>query len=67
MKNMDSIISSHNKQVLQPHNKNYGCNCRKKENFPLDNKCLTPNIIYKAQITNKTNDEYEKYLGAAET
>ena len=67
MKNMGSIISSYNKQVLQPRNKNYGCNCRQKEDFPLDNKCLTPNIIYKAQITNKTNDEHEKYLGAAET
>ena len=45
----------------------YGCNCRKKENCPLDNKCLTPNIIYEAQITNNTNDERKKYLGAAET
>ena len=45
----------------------YGCNCRKKENYPLDNKCLTPNIIYEAQITNNTNDEHKKYLGAAET
>ena len=30
MKNMGSIISSHNKQVLQPQSKNYECNCRKK-------------------------------------
>ena len=66
MKNMGSIISSHNKQVLQPRNQNYGCNCRKKENCPLDNKCLTPNIIYEAQISN-TNDEHKKFLGAAET
>lgn len=26
MINMNSIISSHSKQVLQPSNKNYGCN-----------------------------------------
>ena len=39
----------------------------KKKNVRLDNKCLTLNIIYKAQITNNTNDELKKYLGAAET
>ena len=58
MKNMGSIISPHIKQVLQPRNKNYGCNCRKKENCPLDKKCLTSNIVYEAQISNKkANDE----------
>ena len=31
MKNMGSIISSHNKQVLQTHNENYGCNCNRKD------------------------------------
>ena len=67
MKNMTSIISSHNKQVLQPRNENYGWNCKKKENCLLDIKCLTPNMIYKAQITSNTNDEHKKYLGAADT
>ena len=66
MRNMGSIIFSNNKQALQPRNENYGCNCRKK-NCPLDNKRLTPNIIYEAQISNNTNDEHRKYLGAAET
>ena len=36
-----------------------------KKNCPLDNKCLTPNIIYKAQITKNT--KHKKYLDAAET
>ena len=67
MKNMGSIISFHNKQVLQPRNKKYGCNCRKKENCSLDNKWLTPNILYEAQISNSTNNEHKKYLGEAET
>ena len=26
---------------------------------PLDNKCLTPNIIYEAQISSNTNDEHK--------
>ena len=67
MKTIGSVISSLNKRVLQPRNENYGCSCRKKENCPLDNKCLTPNIIYETQITNNTNDEHKKYLGASET
>ena len=28
------------------------CNCRKKNNCSLDGKCVTPNIIYEAQILN---------------
>ena len=58
---------SQNKQVLQPHNKNNGCNCRKKENHSIDNKYITRNIIYKAEVTNNTKDEHKNYLGAAET
>ena len=64
---MSSIISFHKKQILEPCNKNYGRNCKKKEGYPLDNKCLMPNIIYEAQITNNINNEHKKYLGAAET
>ena len=26
-------------------------NCRNKNNCPLDGKCLTPNIVYEAEIT----------------
>ena len=65
MQNMDSIICSLNEQVSQHRNENYGCNCRKKGSCPLDNKYLTPNIIYEAQITRNTNAVYKKYLGAA--
>ena len=60
MKNIGYIIPFHNKQVLQPRDENYECNFRKKESCPLENKCLRPNIIYKAQITNNTNDEHKK-------
>ena len=40
---------------------------QEKENCSLDNKCLTPNIHYEAQISNNANNEHKKYLGAAET
>ena len=44
------------------------CNCRNKNNCPLDGKCLTPNIIYEAQITsNQLNYKQKVYIGTAET
>ena len=64
---MGSIISSHNKHILQPSQENFGCNCRNKTDCPLNNKCLTPNIVYEAQITNNTNVDQKRYLGASET
>ena len=60
-------MSSHNKQILQPSQEKFGCNCRNKTDCPLDNRCLTPNIVYEAQITNSTNDDQKGYLGASET
>ena len=67
MKNMGSIISSHNKHILKSNQENFGCNCRNKTDCPLNNKCLTPNIVYEGQITNNTNDDQKRYLGASET
>ena len=51
-----SIISGHNKQILHPKPQQCGCNCRDKSNCPLDNKCLTPQIVYQADVTNDTDD-----------
>ena len=45
-----------------------GCNCRNRNNCPLDRKFLTPNIIYEAQITsNQPNYKQKVYIGTAET
>ena len=44
-RNVKYIISGHNKQILYPKTQQYGCNCRDKNNCPLDNKYLTPKII----------------------
>ena len=62
-RNMKSIISSHNKQILTPKNKQVGCNCRIKNSCPLDNKCLTSQLIYQADATNNLDNEYNYYLG----
>ena len=62
-KNMASIISAHNKKILQPKNEEFGCNCRESNECPLDRKCLTPQIVYQADVTNTTNVEKKHYLG----
>ena len=44
------------------------CNCRNKNNWPLDGKCLTPNIIYEVQITsNQLNYKQKVYIRTDET
>ena len=40
------------------------CNCRNKDQCPLDNKCLTSSIIYNAQVT--TNSATKNYIGLTE-
>ena len=64
---VNSIISGHGKQMLHPKPQQYGCNWRDKNNCPPDNKCLTQQIVYQADVTNDTDDIYRYYLGLAET
>ena len=64
---MKSIISSHDKQILTLKNKHVGCNCRIKNSCPLDNKCLTWQLVYQVDVTNKLDDEYKYYLRVVET
>ena len=64
MRNVASIISSHNKRVLRAEEPNNRlCNCRVKEECPLDNKCLSSNIIYRGIITNHTDTVEKHYVG----
>ena len=64
-RNIKSIISGHSKQLLHPKLQQYGCG--DKNNCPLDNKCLTPQIVYQGDVTNDTEDTYKYYLGLIET
>ena len=53
---MESIISSHNKHILNSNSTEYGCNCNNREECLLENKCLTPTIVYRADLTNNKTD-----------
>lgn len=66
MPNMSSIITKHNKQLLNNklNQSNRTCNCRSKPDCPLDGHCLASCIVYKAVL--KTQDETLTYFGASE-
>ena len=62
MKNIDTIITAHNRRVLsQDTTAQHECNCNSKENFPLQGKCQETAIVYQATV--ETNDETKKYIG----
>ena len=65
-RNVNSIISSHNQKILNPSKTEFGCNCRNKSSCPLDGKCLTPNTVYQAKITNDVDNETKYYIGMSE-
>ena len=46
------------KNILNHKQISFGCNCRNKDNCPLDGECLTPNIIYRADITTDNDHKY---------
>ena len=68
MPNMETIIASHNRQVLEESNSGPGncdvklCNCRKPDMCPLQNKCLVEALVYKAIVT--TDGEVKVYIGS---
>ena len=67
LRNMESIIMPHNKQILNPSKEYFGCSCRVLNECHLDNKYLTSNIVYKEKVSNKTNNQCKRYLAASET
>ena len=68
MGNMASIISSHNRTILNPDvSLEYVCNCRSRNECPLQNKCLTLKIVYRANVENDTNNQKKFYFGVSET
>ena len=67
MDNMQSIINKHNKKVTSTDTKPNAqdqCNCRDKDQCPIDNNCLTSCVIYNARVT--TDDTTKNYIGLTE-
>ena len=63
--NVGNIIESHNKKLNNSSNHHaQSCNCRKKEDCPLEGKCRTENIIYKCTASTSGHPD-EVYLRTA--
>ena len=70
MRNIKSIINSHNAKILFPKKstEQRTCNCLNKVNCPLEQKCRTTNIVSKAKIISSNQNYQEKfYFGSCET
>ena len=68
MKNMNSIIRSHNDKIIKQSQNNENdpvkvnsCNCRKSSECPLKGKCKIESIVYKATVTYENTEKI--YIG----
>ena len=66
MRSVSSILKSCNKKILAKNEKQYECNCRNKDECPLENKCLTPRVIYEADVIT-LNTSRKFYIGLSDT
>ena len=67
---MKNIINTHNKRIINPPKDNITrtCNCIRKHQCPVDERCLTNNVLHKASITpNEENLKTKIYYSVSET
>ena len=51
MDNMEKLVKKHNSNILEKDDTmKRTCNCRVKNECPLDGKCLSSNIVYSAEF-----------------
>ena len=50
---------------MLPKQQSFGCDCRKKNEWPLNGECQTPSVIYREDMDNDSNDEEKFYFGIA--
>ena len=67
--NLQTIIKKHNRKILRtsktPYKEN-NCNCRKKNDCPLKNNCLTQSVVYNANVTTESDSTEKNYIGLTE-
>ena len=67
LRNISSIKSSHNRNILSPKQQSFGWNCRVKNECPPNGECQAPSVIYRTGVVNDSNDEEKLYFGLADT
>ena len=69
-RNMKAHIAAHNSKLLnnsKKENISRDCNCRVKNNCPLEGKCQTKSVVYKATVTtNQPRFKRRTYTGMTE-
>ena len=66
---MKTIINNHNKNILgkKPSIDTSTCNCRNKEDYPLNGQCQIGEVVYESTLTsNQQNYKDKKYFEIAE-
>ena len=70
MPNIKNIVNTYNEKIINPPKDNIirTCNCIRKHQWSLNEKCLINNVLYKASITpNEENSKTKIYCGVCET
>ena len=58
MDNMEKLVKKHNSNILKKDDTmKRTCNCRVKNECPLDGKCLSSNIVYSAEVLIGNNEQ----------
>ena len=68
MSNIKSVINLHNRKILNSpvNNQSRTCNCINKTDWSLQEKCLSENALYQADISSE-NFQTKMYHGLSET
>jgi len=69
MPNVKQKIDGHNQAILNRHqttdNTTHGCNCRNRNDCPLNGHCLKTALIYQATVSTENNSD-QTYIGLTE-
>ena len=67
MENVAQIIKKHNQRISSHKEKPIpSCNCRNKDECPMNGKCQVQNVVYKCTVSATPNFPKRVYLGVAE-
>ena len=68
--NMESIVKQLNSKILNESNTNneqaHTCNCRVREQCPLDNNCLSSGVVYMPNVSTDDHPLGKSYIGLTE-
>ena len=67
MPNMGSIIKQHNPHIMKvPVSSQTLCNCRNRDDCPLDGKCLTSCFVYEATVSVFSDEFIQDMFGSSD-